>query len=281
MNNPLAELTAKIDSAPEAPGKSRPKPIEKSNYIENLLVDIATFWLFVMRFFKEMFQAPFEVNETLKQSYLIGYKSLTLVGITGFIMGLVLTIQSRPTLAEFGAESWLPAMISVSIVREIGPVITALICAGKVGSGIGAELASMRVTEQIDAMEVSGTNPFKYIIVTRVLATTFMLPILTIFNDVISMLGSFAGVNIKGDVSFYLYFSQAFAQLSFTDVFPSLIKTVFFGLSIGLIACYKGYNSNKGTEGVGQAANSSVVVTSLMVFVIDIIAVQITSLFIN
>lgn len=281
MNNPLAELTAKIDSAPEAPGKSRPKPIEKSNYIENLLVDIATFWLFVMRFFKEMFQPPFEVNETLKQSYLIGYKSLTLVGITGFIMGLVLTIQTRPTLAEFGAESWLPAMISVSIVREIGPVITALICAGKVGSGIGAELASMRVTEQIDAMEVSGTNPFKYIIVTRVLATTLMLPILTVFNDAISMLGSFTGVNIKGDVSFYLYFSQAFAQLSFTDVFPSLIKTIFFGLSIGLIACFKGYNANKGTEGVGQAANSSVVLTSLMVFVIDMIAVQITSLFIN
>jgi phospholipid/cholesterol/gamma-HCH transport system permease protein len=281
MNNPLAEITAKIDSAPEAPGKSKPKPIKKSNYIENLLIDIATFWLFVMRFFKETFQLPFEVNETLKQSYLIGYKSLTLVGITGFIMGLVLTIQSRPTLAEFGAESWLPAMISVSIVREIGPVITALICAGKVGSGIGAELASMRVTEQIDAMEVSGTNPFKYIIVTRVLATTFMLPILTVFNDVISMLGSFTGVNIKGDVSFHLYFSQAFAQLSFTDVFPSLIKTIFFGLSIGLIACFKGYNSNKGTEGVGQAANTSVVITSFMVFFIDIIAVQITSLFIK
>ena len=261
--------------------KANQRRLKKNNFIENLLIDIATFWLFVMRFFKEMFQFPFEVNETLKQSYLIGYKSLTLVGITGFIMGLVLTIQSRPTLAEFGAESWLPAMISVSIVREIGPVITALICAGKVGSGIGAELASMRVTEQIDAMEVSGTNPFKYIIVTRVLATTFMLPVLTVFNDVISMLGSFTGVNIKGDVSFHLYFSQAFAQLSFTDVFPSLIKTIFFGLSIGLIACYKGYNSNKGTEGVGQAANTSVVITSLMVFVIDIIAVQITSLFIK
>lgn len=281
MNNPLAELTAKIDSSPEAPGKSRPKPISKNNYFEEVLTDIATFWIFVVRFFKEMFHPPFEVNETLKQSYLIGYKSLVLVGITGFIMGLVFTIQSRPTLAEFGAESWLPAMISVSIVREIGPVITALICAGKVGSGIGAELASMRVTEQIDAMEVSGTNPFKYIIVTRVIATTFMLPILTIFNDAISMIGSFAGVNMKGDVSFNLYFSQAFAHLSFTDVFPSLIKTIFFGLSIGLIACYKGYNSNKGTEGVGQAANASVVLTSLMVFVIDIMAVQITSLFIN
>jgi phospholipid/cholesterol/gamma-HCH transport system permease protein len=196
-------------------------------------------------------------------------------------MGLVLTIQSRPTLAEFGAESWLPAMISVSIVREIGPVITALICAGKVGSGIGAELASMKVTEQIDAMEVSGTNPFKYIIVTRVLATTLMLPVLTIFNDVISMFGSFAGVNIKGDVSFHLYFAQALAQLSFTDVFPSLAKTIFFGLAIGLIACYKGYNSNKGTEGVGAAANTSVVVSSLLVFIIDMLAVQITSLFIS
>lgn len=280
MNNPLAEITTKINSS-DAPGKRPIKVKNTKNVFETFFTDVATFSIFVGRFFKEMIQPPYEINEFAKQAYLVGYKSLTLVGITGFIMGLVLTIQSRPTLAEFGAESWLPAMISVSIVREIGPVITALICAGKVGSGIGAELASMRVTEQIDAMEVSGTNPFKYIIVTRVLATTFMLPILTIFNDVISMLGSFTGVNIKGDVSFHLYFSQAFAQLSFTDVFPSLIKTIFFGLSIGLIACYKGYNSNKGTEGVGQAANESVVVTSLMVFVVDIIAVQITSLFIN
>jgi phospholipid/cholesterol/gamma-HCH transport system permease protein len=281
MINPLAEITAKINSATEAPGKSPIKKENADNVFEIFFTEVANFSMFVGRFFKELIQPPFEINELAKQSFLVGYKSLSLVGITGFIMGLVLTIQSRPTLAEFGAESWLPAMISVSIVREIGPVITALICAGKVGSGIGAELASMRVTEQIDAMEVSGINPFKYVIVTRVLATTFMLPILTIFNDVISMLGSFAGVNIKGDVSFTLYFAQAFAQISFTDVFPSLIKTIFFGFFIGIIACYKGYFSNKGTEGVGTAANSSVVLTSLMVFVVDIIAVQITSLFIQ
>ncbi|MDP1725250.1 MAG: ABC transporter permease [Bacteroidota bacterium] len=244
-------------------------------------MDLAMFAGFTGRFLKELIKPPYEFRELIKQSYLIGYKSLSLVGITGFIMGLVLTIQSRPTLAQFGAESWLPAMISVSIVREIGPVITALICAGKVGSGIGAELASMKVTEQIDAMEVSGTNPFKYVIVTRVLATTLMLPVLTVFNDVISMLGSFAGVNIKGDVNFHLYFAQALAEMDFTDVIPSLIKTIFFGLAIGLIATYKGYNSNKGTEGVGEAANTSVVLASLMVFVIDIIAVQVTSLFIN
>ncbi len=281
MNNPITKTATAADNTKQGLGKKTVQAIINNNFIQIFFIDVATFFAFVGRFFKEMIQPPYEINELAKQSYLIGYKSLSLVGTTGFIMGLVLTIQSRPTLAEFGAESWLPAMISVSIVREIGPVITALICAGKVGSSIGAELASMRVTEQIDAMEVSGINPFKYIIVTRVLATTLMLPVLTIFSDVISMLGSFAGVNIKGSVSFYLYFAQAFAQLNFTDVFPSLIKTIFFGLSIGLIACYKGYNANKGTEGVGQAANSSVVLTSLMVFVIDIIAVQITSLFVN
>lgn len=260
--------------------KSLNKVNENGNVFNTFFTEVANFSIFIGRFFKEAVSPPFEINETIKQSYNIGYKSLGLVGVTGFIMGLVLTIQTRPTLAEFGAESWLPAMISVSIVREIGPVITALICAGKVGSSIGAELASMKVTEQIDAMEVSGTNPFKYIIVSRVVATTIMIPLLTVYNDIISMFGSFVGVNINGDVSYTLYLSQAFAELDFTDLVPSLIKTVFFGLTIGLIACYNGYYSNKGTVGVGESANKSVVSASLMVFIIDICVVQITSLFI-
>src|ERR1700741_1610784 len=138
---------------------------------------------FTGRFFKSVFKPPYEFSEILRQSFGIGYKSLSLVAITGFIMGLVLTIQSRPTLARFGAESWLPKMVSVSIIREIGPVITALICAGKVGSSIGAELASMKVTEQIDAMEVSGINPYKYLVVTRIIATMLMLPVLAIVAD--------------------------------------------------------------------------------------------------
>lgn len=234
---------------------------------------------FTLKFFKQLFLPPYEFEEFVKQCYIIGCKTLPLVGITGFIMGLVLTIQSRPTLAEFGAESWLPAMVAVSIIREIGPVITALICAGKVGSSIGAELASMKVTEQIDAMEVSGINPFKYIVVTRVVATTFMVPVLVIFSDVIALLGSFLAVNIKGDVSFHLFFAQVFEKLYFTDIFPSVIKTFAFGFAIGLIGCYKGYNSNKGTEGVGSSANSAVVFGSLLVFIIDMIAVQVTSLF--
>jgi phospholipid/cholesterol/gamma-HCH transport system permease protein len=234
---------------------------------------------FSFRFFREVFRPRYEFNELVRQSYIIGYRSFPLIAITGFIMGLVLTIQARPTLAEFGAESWLPAMVSVSIIREMGPVITALIFAGKVGSGIGAELASMKVTEQIDAMEVSGNNPFKYIVVTRILAATLMLPALVILSDAISLYGSFVGVNIKGDVSFHLFFLQVFQALSFSDLLPAVIKTFFFGFAVGLIGCFYGYNSTNGTEGVGKAANSSVVFASLAIFILDMIAVQITSLF--
>jgi phospholipid/cholesterol/gamma-HCH transport system permease protein len=172
-------------------------------------------------------------------------------------------------------------MVAVSIIREIGPVITALIFAGKVGSGIGAELASMNVTEQIDAMQVSDTNPFKYLVVTRVLSATLMLPVLVILADGVGLFGSLVGVNIKGNVSAYLFFSQIFQSLEFKDLFPAVIKTFFFGFAIGLIGSYKGYNSNKGTEGVGKAANSAVVLASLMVFIIDMIAVQITSVLQN
>jgi phospholipid/cholesterol/gamma-HCH transport system permease protein len=194
-------------------------------------------------------------------------------------MGLVLTIQTRQTLVGFGAESLLPAMVAVSLVREISPVITALICAGKIGSGMGAELGSMRVTEQIDAMEVSGTNPFKYLIVSRVMAATLMLPILSSLANAIAIYGGYLGVNIRGSVSWDLYWTQVFDSLSFGDIVPSLIKTFFFGFAIGIVGCYKGYNSKKGTEGVGRSANTAVVVSSLWVFVIDLIAVQISDLF--
>jgi len=248
---------------------------------DKFFIEVSLLTIFTLRFFKEVFKPPYEFNELMKQSFLIGYKTFPLVAITGFIIGLVLTIQSRPTLSKFGAESLLPAMVAVSIIREIGPVITALIFAGKVGSGIGAELASMNVTEQIDAMQVSDNNPFKYLVVTRILSATFMLPLLVIFADGVGLMGSFVGVNIKGNVGAHLFFSQIFQTLEFNDLIPAVIKTFFFGFAIGLIGCYKGYNSNKGTEGVGKAANSAVVFSSLMIFIIDMIAVQITSLFQN
>lgn len=255
--------------------------IVSNSAVNNFFLEVYSFTTFTLRFFKEVFKPPYEFNELAKQSFLIGYKSFALVAVTSFIIGLVLTVQSRPTLAKFGAESMLPVMIAISIIREIGPVITALIFAGKVGSGIGAELASMNVTEQIDAMQVSHTNPFKYLVVTRVVSATLMLPILVVLADGIGLFGSYIAVNIKGNVSSYLFFSQIFQSLEFNDLFPAFIKTFFFGFAIGLIGCYKGYNSNKGTEGVGKAANSAVVFASLMVFIIDMIAVQITSLLQN
>jgi len=271
-NNENQQAEVILEESPE---------IVPDSVFKKFFLEVASLTIFTLRFFKEVIKPPYEFNELMKQSFLIGYKSFPLVAITGFIIGLVLTIQSRPTLAKFGSESLLPAMVAISIIREIGPVITALIFAGKVGSGIGAELGSMNVTEQIDAMQVSDNNPFKYLVVTRILSATLMLPLLVILSDGVGLLGSFVGVNIKGDVSIYLFFSQIFQSLEFSDLFPAVIKTFFFGFAIGLIGTYKGYYSNKGTEGVGKAANSAVVFGSLMVFIIDMIAVQITSVLQN
>lgn len=248
--------------------------LSKSDFLR----EVGSISRFLARFFSEGFKPRYEFQEFIRQCYWVGYKSLPLVGITAFIMGLVLTIQSRPTLVEFGAESMLPAMVSISLVREISPVITALICAGKVGSGMGAELGSMKVTEQIDAMEVSGTNPFKYLVVTRILATTLMVPVLSNLSNAIALYGGYLGVNIRGAVSWHLYWNQVYDALSYGDIVPSIIKTFFFGFAIGLVGCYKGYYSNRGTEGVGRSANSAVVVASLLVFIIDLIAVQISDI---
>ncbi len=248
-------------------------------YLKNIFGEVGNVTIFVARFFKEISKPPFETKEFLRQCYAVGYKSLPLVGITGFIMGMVLTLQSRPTLAKFGAESWLPGMVALSLIREIAPVITALICAGKVASGIGAELGSMKVTEQIDAMEVSAINPFRYLVVTRILATTLMVPVLVVFADGIGLIGGFVGINIHSDINLVRYFSQVLESLGFIDIFPATIKTFFFGFFIGMIGCYKGFNAANGTESVGKAATSAVVAASLMVFIIDMVAVQLTDLF--
>ena len=247
--------------------------------LKTFLIEIGDLSSFVGRFFGEVFKKPYEFKELLRQCYNMGNRSLLLVSVTGFIIGLVLTLQTRPTLMEFGAESWMPSMVGISIVREIGPMITALVCAGRIGSGIGAELGSMRVTEQIDAMEVSGTNPFKYLVVTRVLAVTLMLPLLVIIGDVVALYGSFLVENLKGQVSFQLFFNQVFNSLEFGDIIPATMKSFFFGFAIGIVGCFKGYYCGKGTASVGRAANSSVVFTSLLLFIIDFVAVFVTDIF--
>lgn len=240
--------------------------------------EVGVFFLFLWITTREAFSREFEFKEFLWQCYQIGNKTLPLISVTGVVIGLVLTIQARPVLVEFGAESMLPAMVALSIIREMGPVVTALICAGKIGSGMGAELGAMKVSEQIDAMEVSSTNPIRFLVVTRVLAATLMIPILVLYADALGILGSWAGANIKGNVTFVLFFSQAFSAISFMDLIPAVIKTFFFGAAIGFIGCYKGYTAGRGTESVGKAANSAVVMASLFVILIDLVAVQITDM---
>jgi phospholipid/cholesterol/gamma-HCH transport system permease protein len=254
------------------------KVISKSALVNDFLSGISDFFLFLAGTVKETFSRDFEFKEFLRQSFLIGYRSLPLISVTGFIMGLVLTIQARPSLVQFGAVSLLPGMVSVSLIREMGPVITALICAGKIGSGIGAELGSMKVTEQIDAMEVSSTNPMRFLVVTRVLAAVLMIPLLVLYADALGIIGSWVGANIKGHVTFVLFCSQSFSHLEFIDLLPAIIKSFFFGGVIGIVGCYKGYTAGRGTESVGIAANSAVVLSSLLVIIVDLIAVQITDL---
>lgn len=252
--------------------------LSNKNKIAEILRNAGDVALFIVNVVRNTFSRGFEFREFLKQCYQVGNKSLGLISVTGIVIGLVLTIQSRPVLVDFGAVNMLPGMVAISIIREMGPVITALICAGKVGSGIGAELGSMRVTEQIDAMEVSSTNPVRFLIVPRVLATTLMIPLLALYADILGILGSWIASNIKGDVSFILFVSQAFGDVDFIDFLPAFIKSFFFGAVIGLVGCYKGFNAGRGTESVGVAANSAVVIGSLLVIIVDLIAVQITDL---
>ena len=251
---------------------------ETRNFYNGIFIDLGELVLFTGKVFKQMFQSPFEFREFIKHGFLLGNKSLPLVAVTGFIMGLVLTMQMNPVLADFGAQTLLPGVIAVSMVRELGPVITGLICAGKISSGIGAEIAAMTVTEQIDAMEVSGTRPLSFVVASRIMATTLVVPLLVIFADAFSLFGSFLAVNIFEDTSVTLFVNRSFSMMGFVDLLPSILKTVFFGFFIGLIGSYKGYTAGRGTESVGLAANSAVVEASLTIFVIDLVFVLITSI---
>src|SRR5690349_7863887 len=196
--------------------------------IDEFFLNIHIAFLFTIRFFKEVFRPPFEFKEIMKQCYEIGYKSLPLISLTGFITGLVFTKQSRPSLSDFGAASWLPSLVSIAIMRALAPLVTALISAGKVGSNIGAELGSMKVTEQIDAMEVSAINPFKYLVVTRVLATTLMLPLLMFYTAFVAMMGSYIDVHLNEQTSMTTFFENAFSTITFLDYFTSVVKALTF-----------------------------------------------------
>jgi phospholipid/cholesterol/gamma-HCH transport system permease protein len=247
--------------------------------LKGIFLSASHIYKFLREVLRSIFTSPLEGKEIFKQAYAVGYRSLFLITFTAFLAGIVFTKQSRPSLSTFGAESWLPSLVSQAVVRSLGPLITGLICAGKLGSNIGAELGSMKVTEQIDAMEVSGTRPFSYLVVSRIAATTLALPLLVVYADIVALLGSYITVNIFSNTGFQLYFNDVSGSITYLDIFSSVIKSFFFGFAIGFVGCYAGYNSENGTTGVGKAANIAVVVSMLLIFVIDLLSLQVINLF--
>ena len=259
--------------------QKRPREVVLTKKLDEFFTGVYSACKFIIRFFKEAVLPPYEFKEIVRQCYEVGYKSLALISITGFVTGIVFTKQSRPSLAEFGATSWLPSLVSIAILRALAPLITALITAGKVGSNIGAELGSMRVTEQIDAMEVSATNPFKFLVVTRVIATTFMVPVLMAYTALIGLMGGFLNVNANELTSLTTFFQKAFESIRFIDIWSSVLKSILFGFTIGIVGSYQGYNATQGTQGVGKAANAAVVISMFLIFIEEIVVVQVVNWF--
>jgi phospholipid/cholesterol/gamma-HCH transport system permease protein len=230
---------------------------------------------FVLQFWKESFRPPFHFKELINQCFEIGVKALPLITLTGFIVGIVFTKQSRPSLENFGAQSWLPSLMGIAIIKALGPLVTGLICAGKVGSGIGAELGSMKVTEQIEAMEVSAVNPFKFLVITRVWATTITIPVLVFYCSFLGLFGSSLNVWAVDSSSTLTFYQNAFSTITFVDVTESVVKSIVYGFTIGIVGSFKGYNATQGTRGVGKAANQAVVSAMFLIFVEEIVIVQI------
>jgi phospholipid/cholesterol/gamma-HCH transport system permease protein len=248
-----------------------------SKGMDSYLEGVYKGYRFTIRFFKEAFILPFHWREIINQCFEIGLKSLSLITLTGFIVGVVFTKQSRPSLESFGAVSWLPSLIGIAIVRALGPLVTALICAGKVGSSISAELGSMKVTEQIEAMEVSAINPYKYLVVTRVIATTVSIPILALYCSFVGLVGSYYNVHNEEATSLEIFYKNAFSNISFLDIFSSLTKSIVYGFTIGVIGCYKGFFATQGTRGVGKATNQAVVLSIFFIFFEEVVIVQVVN----
>jgi phospholipid/cholesterol/gamma-HCH transport system permease protein len=230
--------------------------------------------IFCGRFLRAAFAPPFEGRELIRQMDAVGAKSLPLVALAGAATGVVLSLQTRDSLIRFGAKSLLPAVIVFSLIRETGPIITGLVVSGRVGAGIGAELGSMKVTEQIDAIEASAVNPYKFLVATRVLACVAMLPLLTLAADFCGIVTGWIANTLADPISWRLFLNNGFKNVTFSDFLPPTLKTAVFGWIIGMVACFQGMRTHGGTEGVGRSATSSVVLSSLFIVLADVVLVR-------
>jgi phospholipid/cholesterol/gamma-HCH transport system permease protein len=235
--------------------------------------------LFGFRAAREIFIPPFEIRETIRQLYEVGFRSAPLIGVSGLAVGVVMSMHTRASLERFGAESMIPAGLAIALVRETGPLTCGLLLSGRIGAGIGAELGAMRVTEQIDALEASAVDAFRYLVVTRVIACIIALPILTTLMNFAGMLGGFIAETAATGMSLALYFQRAFALIDFSDYAPATLKTMAFGFIIATISSYLGFTTESGTEGVGRASTRAVVLSSILIIVSNVILVRLIFFF--
>jgi len=229
---------------------------------------------FGLRALREAFLPPYEFVEIARQVFEIGWRSLPLVATSGVAIGVVLSMHTRASLERFGAEAMIPAGLAIALIRETGPLVTALLVAGRVGAGIGAELGAMKVTEQIDALEAVAVDSFKFLAVTRILACIVAMPLLTTVTDFCGIVGGFFAETAISGMSWTLYFDRAFSLVEFRDFVPATLKTSVFGMIIGTIACYLGFTTTQGTEGVGLTATRSVVLSSILIIVVNVVLVR-------
>jgi phospholipid/cholesterol/gamma-HCH transport system permease protein len=228
-----------------------------------------------LRTFRLAFKAPHDLGAIQDQVVRIGLDSMSVATLTAIFSSLVITVQFAVQLARFGAKDYVSSVVAISLVRELGPVLTALMVGGRVGAGIAAELGSMTVTEQVDAIRSMGADPVKKLVVPRVLAAIVVLPLLTIFADVLGVLGAMGIAQVAEGVNVTFFFNSVIEQVTVADVMGGLIKTLFFGLSISLIACYQGLATTNGTEGVGESTTRTVVITSVATLIGDFILTSI------
>jgi len=234
---------------------------------------------FAFRAIHEMFRPPYEARETVRQLFELGCRSVPLIAASGLAVGVVLSMHTRASLARFGAESLIPAGLAIALVRETGPLTAGLLLSGRIGAGIGAELGAMKVTEQIDALEAVAVDPFKYLVVTRVIACVIAVPLLTTVMNFTGMLGGFAAETAVTGMPLGTYFRQAFGAIQFSDLIPATLKTTVFGFIIATVSSYLGMHTTRGTEGVGQASTRSVVLSSIFLIAANVLLVRIIFFF--
>jgi phospholipid/cholesterol/gamma-HCH transport system permease protein len=262
--------------SPSPAVQTRPDMFERAGRpIGDALAAVGDVSIFGGRALLEMWRPPYEIRETLRQIYELGFRSVPLIAASGLAVGVVLSMHTRATLERFGAESMIPAGLAIALVRETGPLTAGLLLSGRIGAGIGAELAAMKVTEQIDALEATAVDSFKYLVVTRVTACMLALPLLVTIMNFTGMTGGLIAESLISGMSPSLYFQHAFSAVQFHDYIPATLKTIVFGFIIGAISSYLGVTTTQGTEGVGRASTRSVVFSSILIITANVLLVRI------